>query len=290
VLYQVSPETVKQVPDLAGQIVVAFCNGHLPSYASILRDMGCRIVWVNCMTFVTAREAEYCRAHGPYDAYVFQSYYQRQRLVPKLTEWGYRPLQGHLIRGAFWWPTWPWQPRKPTEEFVVGQMARSHPSKWSMVLWRTYERISYRPLKALVMGVNDEVLRKIGAPPSWATCLGPCAMPSQEFLRQLDCFVPINGGAEENWPRVGLECMASGVPIVTVARWGWLEMIQHGVTGFLAQSFDEIAHYATMLARNHDLRYQIAQAARRHLENELACPETIWRQWRQLFEVGLSCK
>ena len=55
--------------------------------------------------------------------------------------------------------------------------------------------------------------------------------------------VRVNGGARENWPRAGLEAMAAGVPIVAQNDWGWREMIEHGVTGFLGGDDCELADY-----------------------------------------------
>jgi len=37
---------------------------------------------------------------GPFDAFVFQSEFQRSMLEPELTKLGYNPELGHLIRGA----------------------------------------------------------------------------------------------------------------------------------------------------------------------------------------------
>jgi glycosyltransferase involved in cell wall biosynthesis len=98
-------------------------------------------------------------------------------------------------------------------------------------------------------------------------------------------MVQVNGGAEENWPRSGLEAMATGVPIVTENRWGWREMIRHGETGFLCNDESEVACYAGRLARDEDLRMEIACRARASLEKELAEPERIWMGWRKLFET-----
>jgi glycosyltransferase involved in cell wall biosynthesis len=94
--------------------------------------------------------------------------------------------------------------------------------------------------------------------------------------------LPINGGAMENWPRVGLEAMAAGVPIVTEKRWGRLEMIDHGRTGFLGESNEELAAYATGLAHDEVRRLKITATARQHVE-KLADPQAIWAAWRKLF-------
>ena len=95
--------------------------------------------------------------------------------------------------------------------------------------------------------------------------------------------MPVNGGARENWPRAGLEAFASGVPVVAQNQWGWREMIEHGVTGFLGDSDEELAHYAAMLAYDEDLRMRIVHAAHKRLVEKLANPDAIWAGWQRLF-------
>ena len=77
--------------------------------------------------------------------------------------------------------------------------------------------------------------------------------------------------------------MAAGVPIVTQNQWGWREMIEHGVTGFLGNCDEELAHYVAMLAYDEDLRMRIVNNARQRLVDDLANAETIWSGWGQLF-------
>jgi len=95
-------------------------------------------------------------------------------------------------------------------------------------------------------------------------------------------MLPLNGGARENWPRVGLEAMAAGVPVVAPRAWGWTEMIEHGQTGFLGESVEELVYYTASLAYDETRRLEMAEAARTRVER-LANPETILAGWRELF-------
>ena len=72
----------------------------------------------------------------------------------------------------------------------------------------------------------------------------------------------LNGGARENWPRIGLEAMAAGVPLVCQNQWGWKEMIEDGQTGFLTNSDEEMAFRLAQLAYDEDLRQAIIERAR----------------------------
>ena len=135
-----------------------------------------------------------------------------------------------------------------------------------------------------MLGMDDRTHGKLGATPAWADCLKPMAISAQQFLATLHCPLPVNGGARENWPRAGLEAMAAGVPIVAQDDWGWREMIEHGVTGFLGSDDCELAHYAAMLAYDEELRLRVIEAARERLVTELANPAKIWAGWQRLFD------
>ena len=168
------------------------------------------------MTWLFQAEREFYRDCGPFEAFHFQSEFQRSLLEPELLKLGYRPELGHLIRGAFDVDEWKFRPRPhaPGETFVIGRPLRPDLDKWSSNTWPIYNRIQYRPKRALLLGIDERTQQKLGPAPAWADCLKPMALSAQDFFRQLHCTLPINGGARENWPRVGLEAMAVGVPIV----------------------------------------------------------------------------
>jgi Glycosyl transferases group 1 len=284
--HQVRPEDLECAPGLAGTPVVGMCNSAFLEVAHRLRAIGCPIIWVNCMTFMFEHEKCFFAEHGPADAMVYQSEFQRSQIEPQLTQYGYEPATGHLIRGAFDLDEWQFRPRShgKGETFVVGRVARPDQDKWSSNTWPIYERIQYRHKRALMLGMNDRTHAKLGKPPTWADCLKPMAISVQQFFATLHCLLPVNGGARENWPRAGLEAMAAGVPIVAQNEWGWREMIEHGVTGFLGSCDEELAHYTAMLAYDEDLRMRIVRAAHERLVNDFAKPEVIWTGWQRLFE------
>ncbi|WP_425619235.1 glycosyltransferase [Anatilimnocola sp. NA78] len=285
--HQVCASQLEQVPGLAGSPVVGMCNSEFMVHAPRLRRLGCPLVWVNCMTFLFAHETDFFAAAGPAEAMIYQSEFQRSQLEPQLARFGYDPATGHTIRGAFDWTEWDFNPRPhpPGEPFVIGRAARPDVDKWSSNTWPIYERIQYRHKRALMLGMNDATHAKLGPAPPWADCLKPLALQPQTFFAALHCTLPINGGARENWPRAGLEAMATGVPIVAQGEWGWKEMIEQGETGFLGSCDEELAHYAAVLAYDEPLRMRIARQARERLVEELAAPEQCSRAWLQVFEA-----
>ncbi|MEX2139797.1 MAG: glycosyltransferase [Pirellulales bacterium] len=286
-LHQISSlEDLRAVPSLVGGIAVGFCNVHFIHAAPLLKDLGCKTIWVNCMCWVGPEEVAYARKHGPFSAYVFQSDYQRSQLKERYRSFGASEAQFHQIRGAFCSDEFPFSPlaHRSNEEFVIGRIARPDLDKWSSNLWPIYSAINYEPKRARVMAWCDRLTQKCGTPPDWVETLSTNEETAQEFLRSLHCMFPINGGAKENWPRSGLEAMAVGVPIVAQNEWGWSEMVVHGETGFLGGSDEELAEYTATLARDEDLRMRVVHAARKRLVDELANPDVLWRQWQRLFD------
>lgn len=274
------------VDGLSGSTVISMCNSFFATNAHFYKQIGCKVVWVNCMTFCLPEELAQYRRHGMFDKFVFQSEWQREQISPSLRKFGYMEHQGHLIRGAFFPDMFPFNPRShlPGTEFVFGKLSRMKLDKYSSNLWPVFRSVAYKPRKVRVMAWNDEVQQKCGTPPDFAECLDPCAETSQDFLSSLHCLIHINGGAGENWPRVGLEAMASGVPVIAQNQWGWKEMVKHGETGFLtSDNVSEISYYATLLAYDEKLRLDIAEAAYERVK-VLSDPETIWPKWQEMLE------
>lgn len=284
--HDVTPDRLESIDELPGSPVVGMCNSQFIAHAHRFRRLGCPLVWANCMTFLFDHERQCFAEHGPADAYVFQSQFQRSELEPQLKELGYTRDRGHLVPGAFDLDEFQFAPRPhaPGEVFVMGRMARPDLDKWSSNTWPIYTAIQYTHKRALMLGMDDRTHGKLGAVPAFADCLKPMAISVQQFLSTLHCLLPVNGGARENWPRAGLEAMATGVPIVAQNDWGWREMVEHGVTGFLGSDDCELAHYAAMLAHDEKLRLKIINDARERLVAELANPERIWAAWQRLFD------
>jgi len=285
--HHVEQPDLESVPGLAGSICVGMCNSEFCKAAGRLRKIGCKLAWVNCMTFLFSHEKEAIKQHGFFDAMIFHSEYQRGRIEPELKKLGpYKPASAYKIRGAFDFDAWEFNPRphEAGKVFFFGRAARPSKDKWSSNHWPIYERVQYPRKKAIVLGVNGHVEAKIGQKPPWAVTLKPNAIPVREYYPQLHAMLAINGGAHENWPRAGLEAMATGVPVVAQDSWGWREMIRHGETGFLGSSDAELAHRVAQLAWDEPLRLKIARQAREHLVHELALPEQVWAGWRAVFD------
>lgn len=282
--WETTAEKLQEIPGLRGAIVVSFCNSQFLAHADRFRDLGCRIVWAGCMCWLFEAERRHYERRGPFDAYVFQSQHQMDCLRPQLARYGVKPEQMHLVRAAFMTEEWPFRPRphRRGEPLVVGRISRAAPDKYHPQTWQIYQRIPH-PVRARVMAWSQEVERKVGPPPRWAEALPVNAESSQDFIARLHVMLQANGGAQENWPRSGLEAMATGVPLVVPNRWGWKEMVIHGRTGFLADTDDELSYYAARLGYDEGLRQYMAREGRKHLQQQLAPPDIIWQRWEAVF-------
>lgn len=264
-----TPRDIVKVPGIANAHVAMFCNDRAVSVVPRLQDIGCKVVLVPCMCYYRRGWRE-LKPH----AWVCQSEFQRARLG--------RP-DAHLIHGAYDWASVKYEPRPHAagDPFVCGRMARAAATKWHDDYWRILARVP--DVRGLAMGADNTIRHRMRPQPDWATAMPPGAMPAEAFYRQLHAYVTINSADVENWPRVGLEAMAHGVPIVAEAKYGWTEMLTDE-TALLAKGDDpmELGDLAAKLAGDEDLRLSMATAARKRVE-QIAAPETVWAGWRTLF-------
>jgi hypothetical protein len=300
---ETNPDDLQNVPGLKGGIVVAMCNTRFLAAAERFRELGCRIIWLGCMNWLFPEERLAYRKLGPFDLHVFQSRYQRDQLAPQLRRFGWRDEQGMVIRGALDLDDFPWRPlqHEPGEPLVIGRISRPALDKFPRDLWRQYAAIARRMdfqirpacerrLDGLgnpsylfrILGWSKEIAARLGCAPAWAECLPPCAEPVPRFLSTLHALVPGIGAAVENWPRFALEAMAAGVPLVVEKAGGLVEMIEHGETGYLCESVEEMAVCVERLTQDEDARMRIIVAARAAVER-LAEPLHLWHQWQEAF-------
>jgi hypothetical protein len=280
-----SQETLHTLDGLAGAIVVGMCNSHFLACGRQLRELGCKTVWVSCMNWLFPAERLFYARAGTFDRHVFQSCYQRDQLVPQLRRWGFRESAGRVIRGAIAAEEFPPAPRPHAagEVFVVGRISRAEPDKFPRNLWPVYGRVPHC-LRARVLGWSAAIEARLGPAPAWAECFPAGSLATAGFLATLHAMVPVGGEAVENWPRVGLEAMAAGVPLVVPAEGGWNEMLRHGQTGYLCRSDDETAYYTARLAYDEAHRLAITRQARDALVGDLAEPAGLARAWQELFQ------
>jgi len=94
---------------------------------------------------------------------------------------------------------------------------------------------------------------------------------------------------KESFGLVALEAMACGVPVVGSTAGGIPEVVQHGVTGFLAPIGDveKMARYTIHLLSNDNLRQQFVQAAGRKIASDFLLEDRVI-DYEQLYERLLA--
>ncbi|MCS7237915.1 MAG: glycosyltransferase family 4 protein [Thermoguttaceae bacterium] len=275
-----------EYPEIRGRTAIAFCHREFLQLAPVLRQAGCRLLWAGCMNWLFPAELRFYRQHGPMDGYLFQSRFQLRTLLPQLAAWGVDRTRCHHIPGAFFVDEMPFcfLPRRPDEPLVVGRLCRPDPAKWPQELWTTLAQTRLA-LRCRLMGWSPRIAQHVGPPPPWAEVFPPGAIPAQQFYASLHVLLGWGGSAIENWPRIALEAMAAGVPIVAPASGGWPEMIDHGRTGLLFRTTAELVDCLRQLV-DEELRLYLASQARRHVEEVLAPAQKLIPRWQTFLGVN----
>ncbi len=212
------------MPGLAGSVVVSMCNTRFLAAAERFRELGCKIVWLGCMNWLFPEERRHYRRHGAFDRYVFQSRYQREQLRGQLAKFGYDDAAGAdhsrgVRRGGVSVPAA--GPRAGRDVRHRPAQPRGAPTSFRRGRGQIYGRVP-----APIGRPGDGLGRRGAGPRSGRRRVGPSVCRpgprrARRFWPRLHCLVQAGGAAVENWPRVGLEAMAAGVPLVVDNRGGW---------------------------------------------------------------------
>lgn len=280
-IHMAEPGKLDHVPGLTGSIVAGWCNSHLCHNREELHRLGCRVLWIPCMNFASQHEVQAFRERPP-DAVVFQSEFQHSQISEEYEAWGcetQRIIHGYL-------DPLPFQPRPRVDgqSFTVGRLARAVRTKWHHGLWDIVREVRRRgePLEALAMAWNDDLEQHCGHPPEGCAVYPACAMPTGMFLSHLHAMICPNWGDKENWPRVGLEAMSTGVPLVVDDAGGWREMCDGAA--IYCRSPEEYVEAILSLARDETRRRELIDAGRERLA-EINDEEILAGQWSELFRT-----
>jgi hypothetical protein len=268
------------------KIVVSYCNDvFLMKMPEIVAYGKPRLtVWFNCMTWVFDYEIE-AHKRGWIDIFGFQTQHQRSMLVPKLAE--IRPVQeitGYMpffncnnINQKF-----NYKFQSSRDYLGIGRLSRDDSSKFSSDMWRIYDRIlTPGAKKVFVMGFGKNAKSKCGLPPEgldWMT-MDAGSMPASKFYKKIHLMVHKTGGSGENLPRVLLESWATGVVPVVEKAYGFIELVEDGITGFMSSNSDTMSYRASELAFDEDKRKKMAEAGHRYLLNTFGDHEKCFAAW-----------
>ena len=265
-----------------GAPVFGFCNDLFLKRLDQIYERSDNTVFVNCMTWLFELEKKRM-AEGLIRTFLYQNDLVRQRNEPLLRALNPdRTIQFLTFRPYFEDSAFPFIEQRSSKTFGVGRISRCDADKFAANTLHIYEYFVAPQLKeALFLGFNHQSQAKIGKPYDWVrTALNQQELSQQDFYKHCDVVLqPMD--TTENWPRVGLEAMASGSVLIVDNRGGWQQMIIHGETGWLCDSQQDFIYYASKMAYEPELRHQIAKRARARLV-ELAGFEASANSWKKV--------
>jgi glycosyltransferase involved in cell wall biosynthesis len=272
---------------LRGMPVISFCCAPFLEDLAKLKRIGVGpTLWVNCMTFTFQKEKQAHRK-GLIDVHLYQTDHAMKHITNILS------LENPNIKAMKFTPYFnpkgfPFHTKRDENKFGFGRISRDDRSKYMSETLSIYDLIhAPHNKRAIILGYTKQKQRlTIGDVPTdpnnWLTAYAPCGITQQEFYKQCDCVVQTST-CNENFPRVGLEAMASGSILIVYNNVGWQTQVIHGETGFLCTSARDFVFYASHMAHHPELRDTMARNAFRHLR-QVAGFEKSTESWKAVFD------
>jgi len=272
-----------------GSLVLGFCNDRFLANIDRILEYSHNTVFVNCMTWLFDKEKQRQR-EGKIAAFLYQNDVVREHSQAALQAINPDPVVQYLTFKPYFdtnaFPFIAGRANKDSGErnFTVGHISRADADKFAGDTIKIWEAIdSPVPKRGVMLGYGKAIEEKTGKPPAWVTTYeNQKALSQQDFYAQVDVIVQPTD-TTENWPRVGLEAMASGAVLIVDNRGGWQQMIEHGKTGWLCDTPKDFITYATRMANEPAERIAIANAARQRLE-EIAGHSASRTNWTTVLQ------
>jgi hypothetical protein len=267
--------------------VFGFCNEEFLRNLDAIRLHSTNTVFLNCMTWLFPLEMQRM-AEGKIRTFLYQNEDVRAvqgaalKALNPTAAVHFLPVVPHLDLARF-----PFIPQRSTEFFGCGRISRQDADKFARNTLHIYEYfVAPVPKRGLFLGFDHRSQQKIGRPYDWIrTAIDQNHCSQQEFYRHCEIVLQPSD-TTENWPRVGLEAMASGSILIVDNRGGWQRQIEHGVTGWLCDHERDFIYYASKMAYEPLLRSQMALRARDRVEL-LAGADASAQSWNNVFNVIL---
>ena len=277
---------------LPGAPVLGFCNDRFLANLDRILERSHSTVFVNCMTWLFGMEKRRHR-EGKIAAFLYQNDAVREKSQAALQAINPDPQVQYLsFKPYFNAEAYPFVGEGGRGEeggrsggFTIGHISRQDGDKFAADTLRIWEAINAPiPKQGIMLGFGRPSEDKIGVPPKWITTHeNQRTLSQQDFYKQVDVIVQPTD-TTENWPRIGLEAMASGTVLIVDNRGGWQQMIDHGKTGWLCDTPEDFITYAIRMAHEPEERQAMARAARDRLE-ELAGQVASQESWAGVLET-----
>jgi glycosyltransferase involved in cell wall biosynthesis len=270
-----------------GAPIFGFCNAEFLDRLDEITAYSTNTVFVNCMSWLFENEKRRM-AEGKIRTFLYQNDTVRAFNSPILQALNPGARCNFLTYSPYFDARrFPFIEKRSWDFFGCGRISRQDTDKYSSNTLHIYEYfVAPRLKRGLFLGFDQRSQRKIGKPYEWIrTAADQNECSQQEFYRHCEIILqPMD--TTENWPRVGLEAMASGSILIVDNRGGWRMQVRHGVTGWLCNHERDFIYYATKMAYEPDLRLEMAQRAKAR-GNELAGEAVAMESWGKVLKVIL---
>ena len=270
-----------------GAPVFGFCSAQFLENIDAIRERSTNTVFVNCMTWLFQLELKRM-AEGKIRTFLYQNDDVRVPNSFLLRSLNPSAAVNFLTFVPFFDKSrFPFNEQRPDDYFGCGRISRQDADKYSADTLLIYEYfVAPKPKRGIFLGFDARSEAKIGQPYDWIrTAADQTECSQQEFYRHCEIVLQPSD-TKENWPRVGLEAMASGSVLIVDNRGGWQLQVEHGVTGWLCDHERDFIYYASKMAYEPELRQEMAVRARDRVV-ALAGPASSRQSWLEVFDVIL---
>ena len=265
-----------------GMHVISYCNAEFLKNLTEIKRYARSTTFVNCMTWTFDAERE-AHKKGLIDHFLYQTEHARLKVQPELVAINPKFRWFH-VRPYFHAADFPFIADRGNERFHFGRISRDDPGKYHQAQLWVYETMVAPVLKSgTILGINDNVRKKIGNEPNWIKGYGAGEITAQELYAKSACIIQM-ADTYENLPRVGFEAMASGSLLIVDDRGGWQELVMHKQTGFLCKDQREFVYYSSRAAFEVEERRQMAHNARDWLNTHWGL-EQAKAEWARFFHA-----
>lgn len=266
---------------LKGMPVISFCNDIFLRDIKKIKKYAKKTIFVNCMTWLFEAEKQ-AHQKGLIDLFLYQSDHQQARVNDELKKIN-KDYNWKIFVSWFDTSDFPFYKNRPTDKFRFGRISREDADKYSAnTLWIYETMVAPVDKSGIILGFDHRSESKIGKPQEWIRTYPGCGITQQEFYAHCACIIQ-KCDTFENWPRVGMEAMASGSVLIVDNRGGWQKMVKHGETGWLCNDQRDFVYYASRMAYEPKEREKMAEKAYAHLMENIINKEQSKKDWKEIF-------
>ncbi|SAK90648.1 group 1 glycosyl transferase [Caballeronia catudaia] len=172
---------------------------------------------------------------------------------------------------------------KSGDEIVIGMSGRAMFQKNHEAFVKLATALHSPSVRFVWIG-GDERELPAGTPAGAVSCSGWVTRErALELTSELDIYVQTSRW--EGMPIALIEAQVAGIPAVVTDVVGNRDVVQHGLTGFVASSEEEMAKCIAILRDEPALRARMGAAARASASKRFSM-DAIFRQWLSMYQFG----